>query len=242
MGKHDMPEPEHDPPDLDKPLSKEELKAIGLLQFNLASLDSYANDFYAALGLFEYCENYKGQSQSDKKIPPDDILAAWKWIAARDGAMSIYHFAKCIEAIQSLLKYCPVYRDRADKTRMRTARRMFFGHFRSYKKLRHAIAHSAERAASLASFEQHATKESFRLSDGRVVGGPGITAHIGEQLDGRVYSRTQMGIVVSYEISKPTLQKLRRIVYLFGVGLFSIASKDTSSSRSATSSKPLPLP
>jgi hypothetical protein len=105
-------------------MSRAEKEAIGMLLFNQKSLGSYADEFHNALALFEYCCEYQPALQRDSSMEPVQIWRSWLLVAARDGAMSIYHFGKCIDAIQSLFRLCPSMNDKVDHTKIRMAKKL----------------------------------------------------------------------------------------------------------------------
>jgi hypothetical protein len=237
-----MSERDIDPPDSKPDLSRAERETIGMLLFNQRSLGSYADDFHNALALFEYCSKHQVTLQRDPNMEPVQIWRSWLLVAARDGAMSIYHFGKCIDAIQSLFRLCPSFNDKVDHTKIRIAKKLFRSRFPFFVRLRHAIAHSAERAQSPLAFERHATKGAMKLADGSEFGGRGVVMHIGSGLTGRIFFATQEGVLVSYSVDENTLRTLFRATSLIYSAVSNPQEEAPASSKPSASSGPLPLP
>jgi hypothetical protein len=60
-------------------------------------------NFESAVTLFEFCFTEIQSFIAFRKLPPDgslDRFSGWRFLAIRDGAMSIYHFATTHEAIR----------------------------------------------------------------------------------------------------------------------------------------------
>jgi hypothetical protein len=73
-----------------------------------------------------------------------DIARPWVFVAGRDGAMSIYHFAKSMEGMMAFLGQCPTVLDKVDRTKLRSARKMLRELFPDFEAVRHAVAHAGE--------------------------------------------------------------------------------------------------
>jgi hypothetical protein len=66
-------------------------------------LHSYVDDFSNALALFNYADDRIRFAMNDPDSDPDvtHLMAGWGHIAARDAAMTIYHFSIILNAIHS---------------------------------------------------------------------------------------------------------------------------------------------
>jgi hypothetical protein len=103
------------------------------LELLLSKLDTYAQDFQAAIALFELAERELAtlRAQLERTRTPQLNYTAlmrmrWQFIAARDGAMTIFHFGKTMEAIRSsALRECPTVRSLVQKQPLRNADNLF---------------------------------------------------------------------------------------------------------------------
>jgi hypothetical protein len=122
----------------------------GSIRMNLGALHSRATSFWAARTLF--------QNLAERQLfdPLNGgTYHEWQLCAARDGVMSIYHFGQVIDGIDQSLGACPALRNLIDTKAKRVARKRFEQDFPSHTKLRHAIAHSAERSGTLRDAQRH---------------------------------------------------------------------------------------
>src|SRR6516165_4698948 len=67
---------------------------------------------------------------------PAHTLGAWKSMAARDGALAIYHFGQALAAISPWLHKCPTVSARLDHPAVRLARKAFRAALPSYDAIR----------------------------------------------------------------------------------------------------------
>jgi len=135
-----------------------------------------------------------------------NLLIEWLMIAARDGAMSIYHFGKVWQAIPALVKKCPVVDALVDPQDLRAVGRAFETGFPHWAAVRKGVAHSGDFAKDRANTDQHGITGEIDL--------PGIK---GENLRGTYFSGSLLrrnftasvdGKMVSYEVSGATVAKL----------------------------------
>ena len=111
----------------------DERKAVRAIESLLHQLESYEEDFRAALELYDLCES-----------DPNNTPFRWPFIATRDAAMTIYHFKMTMQETRESFQYAPSLRDRVDHVAMRLANNLFDSYFPRAERLRHAIAHAAE--------------------------------------------------------------------------------------------------
>jgi hypothetical protein len=162
----------------------------------LLVLFHYRMQFAAALALFD-------SAPFLEKTNPEQagIIGEWRFIAARDSAMSIYHVGRGIEAIRASMKDYPLTRQMIDHDLLRAASKEFEKAFPSYLAMRHAIAHNAE--------------NMLPSKRGRhAMGGDGEGALIQHHLDlaRRQYGFSFNGEYVATTISNETFQTLTTIV------------------------------
>ena len=131
-------------------------------------------------------------------------------MAARDGALAIYHFGQALHAIASSLKDCPTLRTYTNHGKLRLARKQFEAHFPSVTSIRHVIGHIADFAATIGDKEKHSIRGPYKETFGRV----GIQVHdtakitFSDNLYDHTYAVTYDGAVHTCEISSKTLRTL----------------------------------
>lgn len=85
-----------------------------------------------------------------------DALSGWQSLAARDGAFSVYHFGKTIDAISVAYKNCTaVLAAKIDGAKLRAGSRTFSRSFPSREAVRNVVGHVAESASSTEQREKH---------------------------------------------------------------------------------------
>jgi len=193
-----------------------ELPAAENLGSSLYSVLAFLDVFQLDLQLYDYCmANFWRLEQQDKEIIPPAQLPAelaqmhklylsWRGIPVRDGALQIYHFAVALDGIRKTLSMCPTVRDRVDHQALRQAMKDFRAAFPNYEKMRHAVAHIADRTKT----PGHTEKHQF-VGEHKSANDSGITL---SSVVGRQFSVTWEGEVLQYELSENTLQILRGIL------------------------------
>lgn len=193
-------------------LPKEEQDAAFVLNGNFSILTSSVSDFSAALQLFDLSTR-KVEILSDPSDPHRSVYRAWRFMAARDGAMTIYHMMKVIDGIKALLRFAPTIRNRVDRIKMRTATRLLDSYFRDFNKIRNVVAHLSELSQTLEAFQKNAFSGSalqYSLNINNIK-----NFMIQNSLSDRKYIITINGEILSYEISGVTLSKIREAVVMF---------------------------
>ncbi|MBX9593050.1 MAG: hypothetical protein K2X46_01705 [Roseomonas sp.] len=183
-------------------LPQEERSEIFDLQIQITSLRSYVDDFLAVLTLFDAVPNLEAANKMHAAT-----IRRWSFVAARDGAMTIYHFGKALELVRSL-KNMPTLRSLVNVTELREAGREFNSKFPLYEKIRHAVAHSAERLR-----RDKRIKHSFSgtMSAGGIYIENSQNVRISSNLYDREFGYTVEGVYVSYSVSHETYSQLAMI-------------------------------
>src|SRR5215212_7552350 len=88
----------------DQPFPIAEIDAYQCVSINRFNLRHFASEFQNSVALFELLERGGG--------PPSTgvfggVFILYRIIAARDGALNVYHFKCCLEAIKKQLPDCP---------------------------------------------------------------------------------------------------------------------------------------
>jgi hypothetical protein len=148
-----------------------------------------------------------GQLDFQKLDLATDTLSGWQKMAARDGALTIYHFGKTIDAIWQSLPSCPALMTLVNESALRQASKEFRTNFPRYEAIRHVIGHTAEFSATPAQKEAHSIKGPWESPHVKIFGGART------QFSGNLYDRTYYvtfeGEVHGYEISMTTGDRLR---------------------------------
>lgn len=193
----------------------------------LGSLGEYEHRFWLALQLFENALAEKADLARQVEFGALDLgtldlktntLLGWRKMAARDGALAIYHFGQALDAIGSSLKECPTVRACTDHTKLRLVRTQFHAHFPSAHSIRHVIGHHADIGAAIEWSAKHSVRGPYQAT----FGGTAIRildhAHIVfcDNLYDHTYVVTYDGAVHSYQITaetSDTISKIRQKTY-----------------------------
>ena len=177
-------------------LPLEERESADFISVLLAELVSYSYDFWAALNLFDYAST-KLPGVQDMDIEQKQLFTRWLLIAAKDGAMTIYHFGETLDLIRGGLKDCPTLRELTHIDDLKSADKDFDKLFPNYVRLRHAIAHEAVVAKT--------PREKYIDTDNEAVF---ITATV----DHRTFKAHWNGRDAEYDISSETLDNLNTMI------------------------------
>lgn len=178
------------------------------MSLNLSGLETHVIAFDAAFKLFGF-----SQEQFDRKrssfdragVDQSRLFLAWKFIAARDGALSIYNFAKIMEAIRSSMNEVPTIRAIVDHAAIRLAVKKFESKLPDFEGVRHSVAHSAEFVNSQEAIQRNAF--SGTLTAGPVQGiFKSLTIH--NSLVNSKFTTSLEGRLISYDVSQATLDVL----------------------------------
>lgn len=118
-------------------------------------LQSYSNDFSAALKLYDFSSKNRDALIGIVTKPEntDKFEAAfrefkhfqsWCNIAQRDAAMTIYHFGESLDATIKGLAKCPTLDALVDRSLLNRAQPLFKKNFRKSTDARDSVAHSSE--------------------------------------------------------------------------------------------------
>lgn len=142
--------------------------------------------------------------------PGDDSrrrsISSWKFVAGRDGAMSIYHLATVFDGVQQITATTPGLTPLADRAKFKAANKFLARDFPELEKVRHAVAHVGEKMKSKAKFAEHAFSgdiSELGIGTGRTAG----LTFSNNFVDDR-FTNTWEGKVLSYALNLETLKKL----------------------------------
>jgi hypothetical protein len=186
-------------------LPEVERDAAWQLSLAVNGLTKYVDAFEAALNLFDACIPWTTERPDLQRR-----FTAWQLLAARDGAMSLYHYSKIL--MGSHFKNCPSLRAYVDHRSIRKSRQVFNSAFPHIGDIRHSIAHAAELRETREKIATHSFSgdaTSIGISDD--VQGLTISNSVFE----RRFTTTFEKKILQYEISGETLSSLRTITTLF---------------------------
>ena len=164
-------------------LTGQEAEEAGHLDILLSELDGYVRTFADALALFDF-----GLSESGERENP---RGRWRFIAARDAGMTIYHFGVILDAIHKRIGTCLTLVPHLDKPTMSKATEEFANRFPTQEAARNAIGHAAEMIESPDQLRRNIMGNIF----------------VRDSLLGRNLSMTWKGKLLSVEISDATLRQ-----------------------------------
>jgi hypothetical protein len=188
----------------------------------LASLGRYERRFSLAVTLFDLCHDENSNmarqvetgslsfTMLDSKT---NTLSGWMTMAAREGAMSIYHFGQAATAIVNM-KECPALRAKVDHESIRLARKLFDATFPDNIDMRNAIAHVAEASGTTKERLINSIKGPVKYVFGRAtveLTDSGGFYRFEDNLYDRTYCVTYDGRMLRYEVSAANAAKLSKI-------------------------------
>ena len=91
-----------------------------------------------------------------------DTLSGWQKMAARDGALSIYHFGQAGEAVRKSLPTCAALNAKVDHDALKVALADFRKAFNRYEAIRHVVGHVADWSATRALRRKHSHKGPWK--------------------------------------------------------------------------------
>lgn len=175
---------------------------------NVRRLGAFVSEFEAAVALFDHAQKlWNGRDAN----PP----FRWMRIAARDGALSLYHYLQALLAVKKFASLSPEWREVLNLKPLRQCEREFKTRFPRIEAVRHSISHSAELTRSPDKWREHSVaigESGWKFSGGNI------------DQDTRIYSATykpqasQTACEVSYDLTEGALRFLiDNVRKVFGV-------------------------
>lgn len=203
----------------------------------ISDLDRYANTFASNLKLFDFvpalvgeleigrttaneelkaliCSEYSLSENiwrtKDKVHIIDDEISSvrgWSFIAARDGAMTIYHFGRQLDITNKAVATCSVLDQTRVKPVLAHAGELFRNNFPFFARIRHAVGHEA---ANRADPKKHWQSGKLKTEKSSIdAGGDFLFSH---NLENRTFSVAYEKETYKYDVSIETLGKLKAVV------------------------------
>src|SRR3569833_2171982 len=134
-------------------LPEEERAEADTLSMALSSLQAFEDDFRQDVALFNAHPEFRD-------------------VAGRDGAISVWNFAKAYESTAEIGKRIPTLLSHADVSKFREARKLLKQEFPKHDKVRHAVAHAGEIFENAPERETHWIRDEIpeiKKGDGRLL-------------------------------------------------------------------------
>jgi len=206
-------------------LEGDDLEQVRHLYMLLAMIGVSEWQFRQALALLEACRAYPAPSIDPANPPKFDppkfpvyesqgfTRRAWQLMAAREGALTIYHFGQALAAVAPAVRQCSSIADRVDYAALRLARKSFKAAFPSHDAVRHVVGHAVDFTATVEERNRHSVmppwEHAFNSHTMQYAGTRPIFK-LGDLSD-RAYLVTYEGDVHFYELKAETLERLSAI-------------------------------
>lgn len=190
-----------------------ELTDANDLRNNLRMLNRYVNNFTSTLSLFRFCETKLSDKIQSLDHRDQQILVNWQRIAARDGAMSIYHFFESMGAAKACLNKCKTAVVKTNKERFKEAKTIFKKAFPISRDLRDSVAHPHEFSFSQENLRKHGFTGTQKKGSFAIEGSTDCV--ISDALDGCRYITTHKNKIIDYNLDANSYAALRHTEIVF---------------------------
>lgn len=186
-------------------------------------LDRYVQNFAHAVALFAFSNGQYARIEADIVAAPSELarrgakaartdelsmFGGWELLAARDGAASIFHFGVTMADFSKTIVQTPRLHSAVDRAKLKTANSLFSRHFREFRGIRHATAHSAETWQE-AETAKHQVRGPHKGQTFEV--GPESFLYTNGLMDGDTFHVTFEHRLLAYRVHPDTLTRLRAI-------------------------------
>ena len=193
----------------------EERDAVHHCMTCFVSIDSYCTALCRAVELFNFADTHanmwsKSPYNGDGQLR---MFLSWKLIAARDGAMSIYHFTKAMEGANYWANKSKSIGPFVQREVTKAAGKNLREAFPRIEAIRHAVAHAGEINKSRDHVKEHSIQRgldnSFVKSDNT------SNVIINNCLSGATFTMTWQGELLEYDINSVSAQALQAVRNLY---------------------------
>ena len=200
------------PPDIERShIAAGEMPALLHVVTLLAELGRYERHLLLAVYLYEYSQTAAFEIKDFARLEwALWTTGGWQSMAARDGALSIYHFGRAIEGLKNSLRFCPTLNAKVDHKKIRIAAKSFDATFPNNIAIRAAVAHVADFSKTPQDKFFHAVKGIFKLRWFSSDDPTGVTWLPGN-MNGHTYAATVNGKAYAYDLTLENAEKLRAI-------------------------------
>jgi hypothetical protein len=190
-------------------MSGDESTNVFVVNLSLSGMGKYIEQFRQALNLFDYC-----LIQNSLFPNGSPMFMSWLGLAAREGAMAIYHFRRAMLAANNVSKASPIIGPHLDNAALKAAHSKFEKEFPDWSNIRDGISHAAELFQNAQALRENAFSGTYE--------GPGVKFEncqhvmIQDALQDRLFTTSTFdGLIVHCEISMVTAFKLRDVMVPF---------------------------
>jgi hypothetical protein len=175
---------------------------------------SYRKRFEWAIALFEFSTGEFREKYY--RISPEKLgkYNGWRFIAGRDGAMSLYHFRQAMTHANSWAQKDAALSKHIDRKMIKCANAKFDNKFPYTEKIRHSVSHSSDLLQTEKEIREHFVPAIFWRADMPHIEKAVEFIH-NDQFDGRLFVTHFGKALLSYELSEASLQILEEIERLF---------------------------
>ena len=184
-------------------LAESEREAGEFLENNLVQLEQYRHHFETDLALYDFGHS----TRFDEEGWAVPTRLGWMLVAARDGAMMLYHFGMILRNFPGLLKQSPTIGKLVDGPLLQEARDFFETYFEHFYAVRQGVAHLADHSKTAERMKKHASSDPSELVT--FVGDP-APYYLRNSMTGRKWWATVEGKVVWYELSQQSSDALTK--------------------------------
>ena len=200
-------------PDIDRSrIPADQMPAFLHIVQLLADLNFYERNLLLACYLYEYSKTAEWELRDDfvRMDRAGWTTGGWQSMAARDGAMTIYHFGRAVEGLRESFRFCQALGDQVDHGKIRHCYKEFKGAFPHFIEIRAAVAHVADFSQTMRKKFVHSIKGIFQtkwFSSGDPVGTTWLPGNMNE----RTFAVTLGGKPYTYDLTLENAAKLREI-------------------------------
>jgi hypothetical protein len=186
-------------------LPEAEQQVIYHLRDNLSSLGRFVESLRSAVALFDVTPRISQQQNDDAA---KTLVQEWSFIAARDGAMMIYHFGKVWQVIPALVKQSPLVDRHVNPAELKAVGRAFETSFPTWAAVRKGVAHMGDFSKDAGNVAAHATDDPINVPG---MSGQAAGLYVSNSIFNQTYTATVDGKVVTYEVTSETVSRLEAI-------------------------------
>jgi hypothetical protein len=178
----------------------------------LAELGLYERRLLLAVYLYQYAQTAGWELRNDWKRMEFSLwtTGGWQQIAARDGALTIYHFGRAIEGLRESFGACPALSSQVDHHKIRRAYKDSNQPSRTFIEIRAAVAHVADFSGTTQKKFFHSVKGIFKAKWFSSNNPAGITWLAGNMND-HTFAVTLEGKAYTYDLSLQSAERIREI-------------------------------
>jgi hypothetical protein len=205
------------PPELDRSkIPPEQMPAFLHIVTLLAELAGYERRLLSAVYLYEHSRQAEWEiTDFPTREHASWTTHHWTMMAARDGALTIYHFGSTIDGIKRSLPSCPALNGQVDRQKLRNTSKLLNAKFPGYIAIRNVVSHYGDFSKTMAAQTSHAVKGPFMAGGFGSEEQAGVTYLAGNINEDR-YTVTFDGKAFTYRLNRSAvvaLSEVRELAY-----------------------------